>query len=213
MEKLQKISECMKNDIFVLTLVVFFAMVVIAAIIVAPSFGKSSIDYVESPLSKNSKLQIQDGDVFEYKYYLNNTVVNITYVAIDRGCTMIFISESVNKSSICIEEYGMDESGSNSSFSDPAFILFKPWMLAVKENWSWKNSMYMNYDGVMRHIADNEYKVVGIDEINGKKNFKIEINSSDGTYEYNWVDVDKRIINKIQGKGFVVELVNYSQWN
>ncbi len=198
----------MKISILAITVLAFLAIIVLGLMFIRPGFEDPSLAFVEEPLHKNTMLQISDGDVYEYKYYVNNTVVNITYVALQRDCTVIFISESVNKTSICLDKWGMDKTKSNSSFEDPSFILFKPWMLALEENWSWKNSMYLNFDGVMRHIADNSYRVVGTEDVNGRRAYKVAINSTDGTYEYDWVDVEKRILLKIEGEGFEVGLVD-----
>ena len=201
----------MKHTILLLTILAFVLLIMAATLIVKPKFEDPKVVFQEAPLEKNTRLRIVDGGYYSYQYNTNGTLVNITYAAIQReDCMLIFISESVNKTSICIDEWGMDETGSNSTFKEPAFILFKPWMLALHENWTWNNSMYLYYDDIQQYVTENQYRVVRTDEFNGREAFVVEIQTEGEVAEYDWVDVERRILLKVEGTGYRVELVDYN---
>ena len=199
-----------KNNILLLTIIAFVVLIIAAIIMIKPKFDDPQIIFKEAPLEKNSKLKILHEDYYTYNYYMENATVNITYAAIQgENCMIILIAESVNKTNICVDEWGMDELKSNSTFKEPAFILFKPWMLALHENWTWNNSMYIYYDDIPKYITESHYRVVRIDEFDGREAFVVEIETDDVT-EYEWVDVERRILLKVEGIGFEVELVDYN---
>lgn len=199
-----------KNNTLLLTIVAFFVLIIAAALMVKPAFDDTKIVFRESPLEKNTELKILPEDYYTYNYYTNGTVVNITYLALDGGnCTVVLVAESVNKTRICIDKWGMDETGSNSSFKEPAFILFKPWMLALHENWSWNNSMYIYYSDMPQYITETHYRVIKMEEYNGREAFVVEIRTEGEFSEYDWIDKERRILLKVEGKGFRVELVDY----
>ena len=201
----------MKNKILLLTVLAFVLLIIAATVIVKPKFENPRVVFQEAPLEKNTRLKIIDGDYYSYQYNTNGTLVNITYAAIQgNNCTIVLIAESVNKTSICIDEWGMDETGSNSTFSEPAFILFKPWMLAVHENWTWNNSMYIYYDDIPQYITENRYRVVRTDEFNEREAFVVEISTDGQVAEYDWIDKERRILLKVEGTGYSVELVDYN---
>ena len=144
-----------------------------------------------------------------YKALKSNQTINITYIVIqDTDCTRIFIDESVNNTNICVDEWGVDKTGSNATFKDPSFLLFKPWMLALHDSWSWNNSMYMGLGDMDSHIADNSLRVMRIEEYMNRTAYVVELSTSTGSKEYQWVDAEKRIMLKSLGQGYQVELVD-----
>ncbi len=96
---------------------------------------------------------------------------------------------------------------------------YDPWMLTLKENINWVQKINMT-DEFGSAEGENKYKVMGIEKVNGKNSFKIEIaymekNLDTGVNEIlykkiHWVDVDKRILVKsqIKSENLVVEETN-----
>jgi len=87
--------------------------------------------------------------------------------------------------------------------------MYATWMLALKENLKWKQNITMNVGGE-EFSGEEEYKVVGVETINGRNCFKVETMSSiklpGGTSqkiqfkEELWIDVYNRILVKSKGK-------------
>jgi hypothetical protein len=189
------------------------AIVLLIAIILAGGalfksmFENPQIVYIEAPLHKNMPLQLLPGEQYRYSYRINGTEANITYQVLEGyGCTRIAVLESVNGTGVCLDSGGMDGSGSNSSFANPSILLFKPWMLALQEGWKWNNSMYLSYNGALQHISDNSYRVVRLENYSGRESYIVEIKSSTGPAEYDWVDAEKRVLLKIEGDGYEIVL-------
>lgn len=198
------------KNVTLITVVVLALMMLISGLTFNNTFEEPRVVFLEEPIAKNSRLQIESGDEFVYSYMMeNNQTINITYIAIqDSGCMRIFIDESVNNTNICVDEWGVDESGSNATFKDPSFLLFKPWMLALDEGWRWNNSMYMELGDIRNHIADNSLRVMRVEEYKNRTAYVVELSTSTGSKEYQWVDAEKRIMLKSLGQGYQVELVD-----
>jgi hypothetical protein len=193
-----------------MTVVVLALLMLISGLTFNSTFEEPKVVFKEAPLTKNTKLQIHGGEEYVYSYIVNsNQSINITYVVFaDSNCTRIYIDESVNKTNICVDEWGVDETGSNATFKDPSFLLFKPWMLALHDTWKWNNSMYMEFDDISSHIADNYLRVMRTEEYMNRTAYVVELSTSTGSKEYQWVDAEKRIMLKSLGQGYQVELVN-----
>lgn len=198
------------KNVTLMTIVVLALMMLISGLTFNTSFEEPKVVFKEGQITKNTKLQIQHGDEYVYSYLMNgNQSINITYVVIkESNCTRIFIDESVNNTNICIDEWGVDETGSNATFKDPSFLLFKPWMLALHDTWKWNNSMYMQFDNMSNHLVDNYLRVMRTEEYMNRTAYVVELSTSTGSKEYQWVDAEKRIMLKSLGQGYQVELVN-----
>ncbi len=168
-------------------------------------FENPEVVFDESPLNKNTELQLFPGEIYRYTYLLNNSSVNMTFVVLPGGeCTRIRVMESANASEVCVDRWGLDESGSNASYKNPSILLFKPWMLALHENWTWNNTMYIDYNGARERITDNHYRVVRMENYSGRESYIVEIKSGSGPAEYEWVDSEKRVLLRVIGEGYEV---------
>lgn len=184
------------------------AMVLISWLTINPELQNATVTFKEAPLEKNSEFQLKPGEIYVYAYDLNGTQINMTYLVLPGpNCTGIRLAESVNISETCLDKWGMDSRGYNSAFENPAILLFRPWMLALREGWSWNSSMYMEYGGMEQHISDSYYRVVRKDELDGRPVFIVEIRVDDGPPEYQWIDAEKRVILRIEGEGYGIDRV------
>ena len=117
------------------------------------------------------------------------------------GCTVIATPENLNSTPACVGRDGTDSSGFNSTLSDPGIIMFKPWMLALADGWAWNNSMYLSYEGGETYISDTRYRVIRNDTYAGRPVFLVEVKSSTGPVDYEWIDTEKRIVLRETGEG------------
>ena len=165
--------------------------------------------FKEAPLEKNKELQLKPGETYTYSFTMNNSSVEMNFRVVEgRGCTGIMMLEAPNASGVCLDRWGMEENGSNSAFTDPSILIFKPWMLALEEGWGWNNSMYVSYDGGENHVGDTFYRVVRMENYSGRESYLVEISSDTGPAEYDWVDSDRRILLRAIGEGYEVKLEN-----
>lgn len=198
------------KNITLMTILALAVIMLASGLTFNNNFKEPKVIFKEAPLYKNSKLQIGQDEEFTYTYLMsNNQSINVTYVAIqESGCTRIFISQSVNNTNICIGEWGTDSTGSNVTFADPSFLLFKPWMLALDDSWRWNNSMYIDYGGMVNHMTDNYFRVLRKEQFMNRTAYVVELSTSEGDKEYQWVDAEKRILLKSIGSGYQIELVD-----
>lgn len=197
-----------------ITLAAIFALIMIIIIgsaMFGPLFENPKIVIKEAPLKKNKELQLKPGEQYRYSYTINNSTLNITYVILDgNGCIRIKLLEAANSTGVCVDRWGMDESHSNASYTEPSIVLFKPWMLALHEGWTWNNTMYISYNGAEERIANTSYRVLRVENIGERQSYVVEIKPSEGPPEYNWVDAEKRFLLKVEGKGYRAVLANES---
>ncbi|MDD5171735.1 MAG: hypothetical protein PHF60_01740 [Candidatus ainarchaeum sp.] len=189
------------------TVVIFLLMVAISAFIFKPDIEGAKLIFKEEPLEKNTEFQLKPGELYVYTYAINDTQVNMTYAILEGGnCTRIRLLESVNVSETCVDKNGMDNFGYNSAFANPAILLFRPWMLALEEGWHWNSSMYVYYGGMEEHVSDTYYRVVRKDTLDGREVFIVEIRMDDAPPEYQWIDAEKRVLLKIKGDNYEINL-------
>ena len=185
---------------------------VIVMIILGSAFFRSLFDNPkvvidEAPLKKNKDFMLNSGEQYSYSYILENDSVNMTYVILQGdGCMIIKLMEAKNSSGVCVDRAGMDQSGSNATYEDPSILLFKPWMLALDDDWRWNNSMYISYNGARNHIQNTYYRVVRKENYSGHESYVVEIKSDEGPAEYDWIDAEKRIVLRVIGQGYEVVL-------
>jgi len=185
----------------------FVLIVILASLWVKPIFENPRIVALEAPLYKNTGLQLKDGENYTYSYTTRASSLDITYVVHEiPGCTMITIVEANDTPAVCLDGTGVGRSGSNTSFIEPAILLFKPWMLALNDTWRWNGTVYLAFDGASEHVSDVGYRVVRREVFNGRDAFVVEIKTIGGEKEYDWVDADKRILLKALGPGYEVKL-------
>jgi hypothetical protein len=161
----------------------------------------------EGPLEKNTMLQLKSGESYTYEYHLENTTLNMTFnVGRGPGCTILNYEESTSVDA-CLDQWGNDRSGMNTSLSNPMLIVFKPWMLAVDGGWTWSASMNMAFEDVENEVLEMEYSTVRLDEYRGRKVYVVKI-STGGSDTFVYVDDEKRILLKEMGEGYEIELVS-----
>jgi hypothetical protein len=197
------------NSVILATLAVFIGLIVFSTLIFKPLFQSPQIVFVEDPLEKNMDIQLFPGESHRYSFLFNQTEINITYAILPgKGCTRIRLLERANDSETCIDYRGNDEGGFNSTFRNPSIMLFKPWMLALKEGWRWKSTMYLSYDGALSRVSETNYRVIRSEEYRNRTAFIIEIKSEDNYSEYQWIDAEKRILLKSIGDGYEVKKID-----
>lgn len=201
----------MKLNITHITIIIIAVFLVLAVSIYNPVFEDPKTVFLEEPIQKNKEIQLLPGEKYVYAYMLNDSQINMTYVVMqDPTCVRIRLLESRDISESCLDKWGMDNQGYNSTLENQKMILFKPWMLALKEGWKWNSSMYLSYNGVMHHIAESSYRVIRIEQYMNRTAFVVEIMSQGGAKEYQWIDAEKRIALKIAGTGYEVNLIEQS---
>ncbi len=182
-------------------------LILLGAAMFKSMFENPKVVFLEAPLQKNKEFQLQPGEVYRYSYLMNKTSINMTFYVLEgTGCTRIRVMESRNNSEVCLDRWGMDASGSNVTSDNQYMILFKPWMLALREGWTWNNSMYISYGGAGEHITDNYYRIVRMENYSGRESYIVEIKSESGATEYEWIDAEKRVLLRVIGEGYEVVL-------
>ena len=197
------------TTVTILAIVILVGLMIYSGFMYMPQFENPNVTIKEAPLTKNKEFQLKSGEEYKYSYLLNDTeLVNITYaVANGNNCTIIYFVEREGPPDVCVDEWGVDESGSNSTFLNPTVLLFKPWMLAVDGAWRWNTSMYMLFDDTEQHIFDTDYRVMRTENYRGRMSYVVRINSSDSPPEYQWIDMEKRVALRIMGDEYEVVLV------
>lgn len=197
----------MKHWALIASSAILVAMIAIAAIYIAPTLSGGTIAYSEAPLYKNSYLKLIPGQTFKYDLTMGNQTVNATYnIGEGEGCTVVRQMESVNFSGACLDRAGMDEKGFNTSVGSPPLLMFSPWMLALKEGWAWNSTMYLVVGGAPKRISQTDYRVVRLENLSGRQAFVVELRSDDQQPDYEWVDAQERILLKMTGADYTLEL-------
>ena len=128
----------MKNGkVFLISLVVFFGMAVISALLLRPEFT-IGYSYQEEPLNK-TEMKLLPNEEYIYEYEINGRTSQAKFKIRKKSDCLEIITLKVNNQTIpCFDEYGNEEQGNNFSISTQQISLFKPWMLAVQDEWKWK---------------------------------------------------------------------------
>ncbi len=196
------------NSVIIATLAVLVVIILLSSNMFSSGLRNPVISFKEEPLRKNAEFQLKPGEQYVYTYLFNNTGANITYaIYAGDGCTIIATPENLNSTPSCVGKDGTDSGGYNSTLSDPGIIMFKPWMLALAEGWAWNNSMYLSYQGGETYISGTSYRVIRSDTYMGRPVFLVEVKSSTGPVDYEWIDAEKRIVLRESGEGYDVRLV------
>ncbi len=188
--------------------VVLLAVIAFSAIMFKPHFENPKVTLAEEPLAKNAEFQLRPGEHYIYAYLINGSQLNTTYQILNgNNCTIIALMEAQPPSTSCVDRWGMDKRGYNSLLENPQMMLFKPWMLALREGWIWNTSMYMAFENESQYVAGMDYRVMRTDTWRGRKAFVVVENISGSAPQYEWVDAEKRILLRVQGEGYEAVLV------
>lgn len=165
----------------------------------------------EEPLEKVEKIKIKPGEIYGYTQKLGNeTLVDLTFwIMQGQGCTIISLGGHGNDSYACISEWGVDKTGSNSTFStSPYIVMFKPWMLAVNEGWKWNTSIVMELDRIKTNVLDANFTTIGKRKYRGRDAWVVVMKSSDSNRStYFWIDEEKRVLLLENSTEYSIELV------
>lgn len=164
-------------------------------------------------LEKNMDLQLKQNETYVYLIKSFGTIYNLTYITGDTPnsiggeisadvCLPIYEVSQQETVQICVDNKGLYPPGigSNISYGTAAYVLFKPWMLAVDENWEWNVTTLTKYEGVdwPDEYSYIIFKTVGEETVFGRNTYKIEV-TIDDVPEYYWIDKEKRVLIKKEG--------------
>ena len=202
--------ELTTQNIWILSILLLLGVMVVGGFTLQPDFQSPKLHINETPIVKNSQLQLRSGEIYEYSYILNGTGTNITYEIVDgNDCTEIRITNGMGKSSVCIDKNGIDKKlETNATLSDPSFLLFKPWMLALSEGWNWNNTLYMNFNNKLTRMTTNTYHVMRMDMYRGRRVFVVKEADDGGVNQYDWIDYQKRVLLRANGPGYDLKMTS-----
>lgn len=190
-----------------IALAVLIAVMAFSMATLKPQLDNPVFLIKEGRIAKNTDLRISSGESYSYVYTAGNGSANLSYAVIGGpGCTIISLADT--SAMVCLDSRGNDNSGQNSSYSVPAMILTKPWMLAVGDGWRWNVSTYLVFDTMEKHISDVNYTTIRKEYYKGREAYVVEISSSDSEPIVDWVDSEKRILLREDGPGYEIELVD-----
>ncbi len=164
--------------------------------------------YIESSNLEKIDLQMKVNETYTY-FVSSFEDFNATYTILqEEDCLYIKESFLEENNLVCLDKKGLypNKFGSNVIYNSPMFM-FKPWMLAVKENWNWTVIYVFDFEGnvdISKYLDLGTgkniiyFKTVGEETIFGRETYKVEI-SAGQTKEYYWIDKEKRILIKKEG--------------
>ena len=196
------------SQMFLITLIIFIGIVIIGSNFKPPISEKFVFN--EAPLTKQSSLLIKPGETYLYQYTINNTNNTLTLVTLQGPqCVFIYILEAVNQTGTCLKSDGTDGDGSNVTLSVPYISLFKPWMLAVHDNWKWNVSMGVYISKEFNPVKTFVYETLRSEIVFGRESYVVRIIGTNDTESgvIMWVDKEKRIVLKEQGPKYEVTLI------
>lgn len=197
------------NSVAVGAIALLILIMMGSSLMFGSKFQSPRIIYAEEPLTKNSQFSLQPGETYHYTVNYGNTSENLTYAILrGPGCIGIRLLESVNSTGVCVNSDGTDSTGYNSSLADPAILMFKPWMLALREGWHWNTSTYIYYGMKEDKVSDTVYRVIRKDNYGGRPSFLVGVTSDSGPEAYEWIDAEKRILLNMTTGGYEIVLDN-----
>ena len=193
---------------FFISLLIFIAILIFSSLFLTPK-ASDKFELKEAPLTKIKQLNLVPGEVYVYEYKINNSINRLTHkIMAGPGCTFIEIKETVNTTGICVDKYGNDKVNSNATFDIPYISLFKPWMLAVKDNWIWNVRAVLNTGSFEIEMLELRYTTLKQERIFGRDAYVVKIESVKDPSQNSllWVDDEKRILLKEIGQGYEIIL-------
>ena len=201
------------TNYLVISLGFFLAIILLSALFIKPSdvLGKISIE--EQPLQKVTELQVKPGERYLYEYKISEPEKLTTTLAYQikkgNGCTILEVDQGTNKSGVCIDKYGNDESKSNVSLAKPFFYIFYPWMLAVNEDFNWQIYVFTHVPTKVP-MSEVQFTTIKREQLFGRDAYKVLVmnkgRSSNQTIS-RWIDIEKRILLKEAGENYEVVLI------
>ncbi|MFH1471222.1 MAG: hypothetical protein ABIF01_05720 [Candidatus Micrarchaeota archaeon] len=166
------------------------------------------------PLIPVTGLKFSPGETYVYEWYDQQMgSVRISNSVKERagGCILVYTQSANFSLPFCIDEI-TGESKDPSNPAEPLNMspqLFQPWMLALKENWTWRTEVNMTIEwmGSTEKIDSRSvYRVVSREPIKGRDAYKVIIETSvnrasnsmiypiERDAQVVWVDAEKRIL-------------------
>jgi|GEM_PF-742396 len=198
-------------SVFKITAVLVIVLVIAAVVgpkIPKPDLESSRFENVEAPLHKNAEFNLGKGEYYIYDIVYGNETAGVTF-NVEGGAYCTFLSTGTQlpgAKRACVDRYGNDQGGSNVTLAEPAIFFFKPWMLAVDDNWKWNVSVFAVADDSAIYVMDIRYSTIRTDRIDGRETYVVKIEMGEQVF-YDWIDKEKRILVKETGGGMTVSLV------
>ena len=198
----------MSDNTGIVAIIVLLLMIFTAAYMQMPKLEDAKVEFKEDPLNKNKNFALLAGESYKYEYTIGNLSVNTTYkVTPGNGCTIISTKVENNMTYLCLNSQGNDINGSNATYGEPDLLIFKPWMLALSENWTWKVNISANMGDRSTQLLEVNYRVVRVEQYKGRKTYVVILDNSDSSQiTAMWIDDEKRILLKMSGAGYNIEL-------
>lgn len=192
---------------------VFFILLIIAGLVATPNFENPQVLTIEGKLVKNSNLKLEVGETYFYDFKIGNESANLTYFIYQGpNCTGIRSNEIRNLSSLCLKKDGTElNHSSNYSFENPSIFLFKPWMLAVDNEWKWNISEYLKYNETIQKFREVKLESKGLKNYSGFEVYEIWEYQENSTPTITYVDKEKRIARYLKTGDFEITLRNYTK--
>ena len=204
--------ELSAKSLGIITLILLLGIMFISANTLQKKFSEAKITVYEEPLKKVKKLALVPGESYTYSQKaLNESIVNYTFwIMKGSKCTVISTGGTTNDSFICIDEWGNELSGGNNlSYSNPYILLFKPWMLAVEDNWHWNVSIELTLGVLSSKVMEVNYTTIKKDNYRGREAFLVKVQSSESNQIiYLWIDEKKRVLLLENGTHYEIELID-----
>lgn len=192
----------------IISLAILFLLLVLGTFFVNPNGNDGTIIWKEDPINKTHALLLKPGETYVYSYTLGNNSINLTYkVKGAKNCTTIDIVNGTEHP-FCINNAGNDKNMSNLSLMVPFYNIFRPWMLAVEDGWSWGINGKINVSGSERIFYSIKLKTLGKEQFKGRTAYKVVIEENGIVQTYFLIDEEKRILLKESGKGYEIILVS-----
>ncbi len=210
----QSISQSPKESFFenwkyaIASAVIFVILLIIGSILFKPPLDQQRIFWTEQPLNKTHPFSLLPGEQYTYSYLFSNNSMNLSYLIKGGGeCTVIQILNSSGPPS-CINSKGNDKNMSNLSLASPFLNIFRPWMLAITDNWHWSIVGKGELVGTEYIFDEINLSVVGKENLKGRIAYKVKMSDSTSSQPiYLWVDDEKRILLREVGPGYEVVLI------
>lgn len=198
----------MRNEFLIAVGVILLLLLAAPLIVkVEPPTLEEKILYKEEVLLKNRNFSIAPDARLIYRI-LNtdgSTLQNISFAAA-KGANCIWLYAEGSMPTSCIGSEGTDESGSNITLNDKELFFFKPWMLALDDDfrWSVQGCFVINNESVCD--LNLSIKVIRVDYVGSKKHYVVRY--SYGPFEvYQWIEDERRIIAREVGQGYEITLI------
>lgn len=191
------------KNIILISIVFIIAIVILGNLLFHTDSAEDIIEVREEELNKNKGLTLLPGE--KYSYLISGEQTGIIEFKVKLGIDCMGIHIFDDYSGVCIKSDGTDEYQSNMTLAHPQVTFFKPWMLALEQDWDWKVEYFDKHSG--KKILEYEFKVVGEEEIYGRDSYVVELSGPGETVFIEWIDKEKRVLLKETGGLYEMEIV------